>query len=200
MNYSEIIQASLGYADRKDNKVSDQMDTFIGIVESRMNRHLTVSEQSVRTRITPKNEYIGLPNDFKAIRELEIYSEDGPRVTIRPLNPEQLNLHKTFSGEDPKYVIIADQLQLVPSQIDKAIEMVYYQKVPNLNSTDNVNWVSQDYPDCYIFGLLVEINSFIKDANATKLWNERFMNVIEELISSDSMDRWSGTPMTVQVN
>ena len=48
MNYSELVAASIAYADRYDLEVSQNMDIYIVMVESRINRLLKTRKQSAR--------------------------------------------------------------------------------------------------------------------------------------------------------
>jgi hypothetical protein len=58
--------------------------------------------------------------------------------------------------------------------------------------------VSANYPDTYVFGLLVEINAFKKDKVAATMWNERFLEAMLGIESQDSEYRWNGPTFTVR--
>lgn len=202
MDYAEIVKVALGYADRQDKEVSDNMDNFLRVVESRVNRRLKINEQSTRSRILTSidEEYYGLPSDFSAVRDIELQNVEGATTaTLALVNPEQMNQHKIAGTKTMIYSIIANQLQIHPKQDGKVIEIVYYQKVPELGTLSATNWLSINYPDCYIFGLLVEISAFVKDATTADLWDARFNNVIEETIVNDQKNRWSGTPLQTRI-
>jgi len=80
----------------------------------------------------------------------------------------------------------------------KIIEIVYYQKLVPLTSLATTNWLSASHPDVYTFGLLVEISSFVKDAEAKALWDARFMDAVAAIQTDDDRIRWSGTPLTIR--
>ena len=79
------------------------------------------------------------------------------------------------------------------------MEVIYYKKIPNLSNVNTTTWLSTAYPDFYVFGLMTEISSFVKDAEATILWGQRFDNLVNEMIANDSILRWSGTPLQTTV-
>jgi len=79
------------------------------------------------------------------------------------------------------------------------MEIVYYQTVPNLNATDTDNWLSFAAPDAYIFGILVEISAFVKDATTSSLWDNRFLQVMNQISDDDKNDRWSGGTLQVRL-
>ena len=210
MNYTEIKELALNYADRQDLEVINNIDNFMRVVEARESKHIQVQKQSMRTRLltSADQEYYGLPGDFNGLRDIEIANIDGTsRSTLAYLNPEQMNLatntDQTISieGENAQgyYTIIANQVQIYPPVSDKLLEIVYYQKIPSLTSTETNNWLSDDNPDSYVFGILVEISSFVKDELAYKLWDTRFRQSLEEISKNDKDSRWSGTPLRVRI-
>lgn len=209
MDYEDIRTLSLSYADRQDKEVSDRIDNFLEVVESRINRALKVSSMSIRSTldIIPAQEYYGLPSDFGGFRDIQInlagsVDVEGRRKTLKYLNPEQMN-HRSNSGnagfDQVYYTLAAQQLQISPPQDEGLLEIIYYQKLVPLSVANPINWMSQFNPDGYIFGVLVEISSFVKDGEAASLWDRRFKEVIAEIEEDDGKARWSGTPLEVKL-
>lgn len=204
MNYTEIVATAIAYADRDGStEVESNMDNFLRIVEARINKTLKVQEMTARANLVTvaDQEYYALPSDFRGMRDIEIRDSLTARAreTLQYVSPDVLN---AYSGDADStspivYSIIANQLQIMPPQDSKILEMIYYRKVPALTSSADSNWLSEENPDCYIFGLLVEINSFVKDAEAKVLWEERFMQSVAEIQANDYITRWSGPPMMI---
>ena len=205
MKYAEIIDLALKYADRQDNEVIERMDLFLRIVESRINRALQVQKQAIRTILHTKTdqEYYGLPADFAGLRDVEIrpLTEPNKRTTLAYFAPEKMNELAGIDDSEVRYTIVADQIHIVPPQTQKVLEIVYYRNVPPLTADKDhlENWVSVYNPDLYLFGLMVEINAFTKDANTTQLWDMRFREVLKEIDKDDSKTRWSGTPLQIRM-
>jgi hypothetical protein len=68
-----------------------------------------------------------------------------------------------------------------------------------LSDSNPSNWLSENDPDGYIFGGLVEISSFVKDKETAMLWDARFRTTMEEIDTNDQRSRWSGPPMEVRL-
>lgn len=201
MNYTEIVTLALNYADREDDSVVNNMDNFLRMVESRINRELTVQKMSARATIltVDSQEYYGLPSDFQGMRDIEIQpAGSSNRNTMSYLSPEQMNQHISHNLQSYVYTIIADQLQISPSSEGDVLEIVYYQNIPPLATATPTNWVSDRSPDLYLEGLMVEINSFVKDAQAAQLWDVRFRGTLSELTIDDAESRWSGTSLQIR--
>jgi hypothetical protein len=62
---------------------------------------------------------------------------------------------------------------------------------------EDTNWVSQTKPNLYIFGLLVEIFSYVQDGQAGQIWEQRFQQELAAVRTNDDVARWSGTPMRI---
>lgn len=208
MIYSEIIDTALDFADRlNDAEVSARINAFLRIVESKITRTLQVQKMTSRTYLATLEgyEYYTLPEDFNGIRDVEIKDAlDGERrTTLFYLSPEQMNnaqSNRSLIGSNAYYTIIANQIQICPPQpAGKILEIMYYKGIRPLSTTLNENWVSIYYPDAYIFGLLVQISAFTKDADALAIWKAQFEEVMSEIESSDSKVRWSGTALQMRI-
>ena len=213
MNYADIVSLSLSYSDRSDLEVTSRVDNFIEIVEARMNRLLETRRMSARSIVATikDQEYYGLPSNWAGMRDIEIYGTSSDpssaqgRQTLQYLTPEQMNQKTglptaTYSvNSQIYYTIVANQIQIFPTQDSRTMEIVYYQTVPNLNATDTDNWLSFAAPDAYIFGILVEISAFVKDATTSSLWDNRFLQVMNQISDDDKNDRWSGGTLQVRL-
>ena len=131
------------------------------------------------------------------------------------VNPEQMTNAMSVSAGylaqnnlQPEYVynIAANSINIWPiptndiiTPITYELEILYYKRLTNLSATNSMNWLSLDNPDCYIFGLLVEINSFVKDPQAATMWNGRFEAALDEITNLDDISTYSGTPLTTKV-
>ena len=147
--------------------------------------------------------YYGLPADFSGARDVEFVDIGGAnRETLSLVTPEQMTQRAAstlVTGVQPVYTIVANQIQIYPPQDGRVMEIVYYQNLPNLTVLDAENWLSAYAPDAYVFGLLVEINAFVKDATSAQLWDGRFKEVMNELDADDQRGRWSGPSLKVRV-
>lgn len=202
MNYTEIIDMALGYADRTDTEVTSRMDSFLRIVESRTNRPLNTQKMVSRVSIesVTDQEYYGLPADFDGLRDIEVSPVGGGKITTPKYHsPEQLNNREGVKFNDIAYAIIDDQLRIHPAQTEQFIQLVYYQNLPELSPGTPNNWLSDLYPDCYVFGLCVEINAFVKDAETANMWDARFKESVASIQSNDRDTRWSGTALQMRI-
>lgn len=203
MKYAQVIDLALAYSDRTDSDIKAHMDSFLLVLEARINRAIRVSQMATRSTVWAMNgdTYFGLPKGFAGMRDIEVRNHDEAQgQTAQYLNPEQMNAKDILTSSNMVYyTIIANQIQIYPPQTDKKLEIVYYKTLDPLTSKDDSNWLSDRYPDCYVFGLLVEIQSFVKNPEGADMWNKRFESALVEMAHEDLIDRWSGTPMQTRV-
>jgi hypothetical protein len=210
MNYSTVVSTSLAYSDRKDQDTANMIDLFIAIVESRINRVLHIEDMSTRYQFPNPNPADGrypLPIDFSKMQDICIVNVQTPtsRQTLSLLNPEQMNNATNTTNIDNInklfYNIIASDIVVQRPLVDGTdiLEICYYANIKPLTSSNTTNWISLNHPDLYVFGILVEINSYAKDPTATQLWNTRFEEVVNELASADEALVYSGTPLVTRV-
>jgi hypothetical protein len=207
LNRAEIITAAKAYMDRYDEELADTMSAFFKVVEAKVNTALKTGAQAVRSQIPVVDglEYYALPCDFGGFRDIElIRGGHSANVfagnTLVYASPEFMNGAQPEHDRRGYYTIIADQLQIRPAVEGDLIEVVYYQKVPSLIEDGDSNWLSENHPDAYIFGVCTEIAAFAKDDLAYAGYDARFKDSVGDIVFDDQVTRWSGPTLQVQVD
>lgn len=209
MIYSDITQTALLYADRVgDPEAVDRMPFFFRIVESRINRLL---DNVINSEITTVTAYTNtppaldsvfiLPTDFNGLRDIYIVNDStNKRVTLEHISPIQIN-NANYNSSGNKYYNIQNQnINVYPGIAEQqSLVYTYKQKLLPLDDVNVSNFISNNYPDCYVFGLMVELSSFTKDGPATTMWDERFRSSVQEVEDKESKNKWSGTPLVTRV-
>lgn len=209
MIYSGLIDAARAYCDRVDVEVNQNVRVFVLMAEARINRTLKVTEQTHRvyTRTMEGKEFYSLPEDFNGMRVVHFNTGDvdaqvSGTIQLHYVTPEQMieMQESAYSETQTYYTILNNQLQLhKPLPNGGTIEMVMYRKVPPLSESNPSNWMSTDNPDIYLAGISAEIEMFVKNYDAARLWDDRMTRAIEELKNNDSLNRWTGNTMVMRV-
>lgn len=202
MNYKEIVDAAQAYTDRYDEELASSMTAFTRVVEAKINNALRTGDQSIRAQIWLQRgqEYYSLPCDWGGARDVEIlHAGEQHGRTLVYLAPEEMNKLSRQHGEHNYYTIIAGQIQVAPPTDNETLEVVYYQRLPELNEDDATNWLTDKNPDAYIFGLCTEISAFAKDAMAYEGYKVRFQESLMDITQEDQVTRWSGPALRAQV-
>jgi len=204
MKYIDIVNAAKAYTDRYDEELIDAMPAFTRVVEAKINNALRTGDQSCRARIYLRRgeEYYTLPCDWGGARDVELIP-DGQQhgKTLVYLAPEQMNElpRDNNSSRHHYYTIIAGQIQVAPDTDNQVLEIVYYQRLPELKNDEDTNWLTEKNCDAYIFGLCAEISAFAKDEASFATYQQRFMTALADITMEDQVTRWSGPALRVQV-
>lgn len=208
MDYTELKEAAFSTADRADTETTIQYDNFLRYVEGRINRKLHVIEMTSRVAIATvaDQEYYGLPVDYSGMRDIVIrdavVNGQPQTFTLQYRTPSQMhevgNI-ENYAQSGIYYTVINKQIRILPTQSGNSMEVVYYKHVPALTETEPTNWVLEENPDCYLYGLLAQISAFNKDMDSASLWKSAFSEVLDEIISDDFDQRWSSSePLQVR--
>ena len=202
MTYQDLIDAARAYADRNDIEVDANIDVFVIMAESRINRVLKTAKQSHRmyTRAIGNQEYYSLPPDYNGMRTIqintgEVDADDSSTKTINYITPIAMAAMQEVgeAGDKLYYTIVNNQIQVFPTlPHGGTIEMVHYRRLIHINKENPTNWMTLDHPDIYLAGLIAEIESFVKNYDAAQLWDSKMTRQIEELRLDDQESLWAG--------
>lgn len=192
-SYSTLKTAIAAWSHRSD--LTDVIDDFIDIAESRMNRELRVSQQEVRATTTASTVYLALPTDLLAIRNIQLNTN--PVRELLYVTPMEMDRLEQGGEETSRYTIVGDEIQLnAASSAD--IEIAYYAKIAALSDSNTSNWLLAAHPEAYLYGSLAEAFKYsMDDAQAAK-YAGMFAETIA-MIKRLDRERKTGQSMFVRV-
>ena len=211
MNYSEIVEAALSFADRTDTETVAKIPVFVKMVESKINRVLRTQEiEAVETVILFEDggdpgSYAILPSNFSEMREATVFDEDtNEYYTMQYITPKAFNdlvknpflpVGKQYAGQI--IYTIKSNLLLTNATFSNSgdVKIQYYKKVTPLTEADPENEISVFYPDAYIAGIVFEISSFVKNPDAAAAWNARFDSILGELTTQNWLKKWPASSL-----
>lgn len=203
MNYTEIVNAALAFANRSDSETTSNVDMFLRLVEAKIDRILRVRQQCASAYITTLagTTAYSLPTDYARLRDVNIRTsvDSTDRKSLKFAAPEYFNAYRKADLDDWYYTTVGDIIHIWPAQDDKILEVVYYKKIAPLTSSNTTNWVSINMPDLYVCGLVVEILKFNKDYEAAEIWEAKLVEQVALTVNESDQDMWSGSTYTIRV-
>lgn len=189
-NYGEL-QAAIASWLKRTELVND-IPGFISLAEDRFNRVIRATEMETRSQANAGNEYIGVPDDFLAVRAIRFMGNINR--LLRYYSPAELTALKASgqTGNPTAYTVEDRQFKLFPaptSSATAAIEIDYLAKIPALSDTNTTNWLLTDHSDIYLFGSLVNAESFLYNDSRVPLWQARLDQAISELTVQEGKAR-----------
>lgn len=174
-NYTEL-QTSIGkWLTRRD--LAEQIPEFITLTEAEIARVLRKS--STRQTVTLTEEALTLGPTVGELRSVRLVtgspSQDLPLEVGTPEIFWEWKAGFSGNGRPRKAAIIAGRLVVAPVP-DAAYpaEIIYYNALVPLSSSNPTNEVLLDAPDVYLFGSLMQAAPFLKDDERIPTWQSKF--------------------------
>lgn len=191
MTYDSLVDDISTYLERTDQATLEKIPTFIMLAEQviatelKFLGNLTVAESTMvqsdpviqkpaRWRKTVSlNVTVGGKKFPVFLRKYEYLREYWPDAT-------QTDVPKFYCDYDYDHWLIAP----TPAE-DYAYEVLYYQRVQPLDSSNQTNWFTQNAPQAMLYGTLLQAMPFLKNDERIPMWEAQFNKVIEVLKVED---------------
>ena len=192
-SYSTLKTAIESWTHRSD--LDSVVDDFIDITESRLNRLLRVSQMEVRATATASTEYLAMPTDLLAIRNIQLNTNPVTMLTF--LTPAEMDRLAENNSDLQYYSIVGDEIQLNATS-DSSIEIAYYAKISALSDSNTSNWLLAAHPEAYLYGCLAEAFKYGMDEEQATKYHNLFNEVIQQIRTLDTNRKYSQN-LTVRV-
>ena len=154
-------------------------DTCTQFFEADANSRLRVLPMEAVALLTTVSGEAALPTDYLAWRAVK------PATT--PYIDELDYVHPAYlpaEGREPTlFTIEANTFKARPNNdVVDAYELHYYRKISTLTGSDlNSNWLLLEYPNAYLFGVLLELAAVQRNQEMAQLYKARRDEVFAEL-------------------
>jgi hypothetical protein len=185
-SYSDLKDEVASWLRRSD--LDAEVPTFVALAEAQMNRRLRVRPMAARLITSWAAEYVNLPADFLAEREVSVTDGSGGKHRLAYLSPEPMDLasQAPSSGRPRFYGLYGGQLRLHPAPDQAyAAELVYLQAIPALSGVNPSNWLLAAHPDAYLYGALAQSAPYLRADERLPLWSSLFLGVLADIEAAD---------------
>jgi hypothetical protein len=191
MTYDSLVDDISTYLERTDEATLEKIPTFImlaeqviatdlkflgniAVAESTMVQNDPVIQKPARWRKTVSmNVTVGGQKFPVFLRKYEYLREYWPDAT-------QSDVPKFYCDYDYDHWLVAP----TPAE-DYAYEVLYYQRVQPLDSSNQTNWFTQNAPQALLYGTLLQAMPFLKNDERIQMWQAQYTQVIEVLKLED---------------
>lgn len=184
MNYSDLQSSIANWLNRDD--LTSVIPDFIMLAESEIQRILRIRQMLRNAETATDQEAVLLPSDFLELRHVTLQNENTP-LKLASLAEIDLIRKNTGRAGEPTHVAVFNnkfELAPVPDQ-SYELEIVYFQQIPALSTTNTSNWLLAAYPDIYLFGALSKAAPFIGEDERIPVWKQEFLGGIQQLNQAD---------------
>ena len=182
MTYSELKTNIANFLNRSD--LTNQIDFFIDATEAELNRRLRVKEMIKRATATADGQYLSLPTDWLEAINVQI---DGNNFSpLFQQSIESLDVYRkannNLTGQPIYYALVDSTIELAPTPDSSyVLQLTYYGSIDALSDTNTSNFISNSYPDAYLYGALKHASIYLMEDDRVALFTSQFEKALEEM-------------------
>jgi hypothetical protein len=191
MNYGELQQLVIDYMHRAD--LTDRVPGFVELAHSRIMRDLRAPAMIKDETFSVTQNPMGLPEGFIDVRELS-YTNGSRRYALTSVGRAAISRATGDTGSLPcKYSIVGDTIEIQPETLAD-YRLIYWKKLPFFTSDTDTSEILDNYPYLYLYGSLIEANSYIQDGEQRVKAIEFYQTEIGEVNAETTATRYGEAP------
>ena len=192
MTYTSLVEDISSYLERTDTATLEKIPTFIMLAEQQIALeikflgNLTVQESAMITG-TP---VIDKPARWRKTVSMNVVVAGSRQpVLLRKLEYLREYWPNATETDTPIYYADYDYTHWLVAPTPDAgysFEVLYYERVQPLDSTNQTNWFTIYAPQALLYGTLLQAMPFIKNDERIPMWKAQYDLVINTLKSEDA--------------
>lgn len=191
MTYDSLAADIESYLERTDQATIQKIPTFIMLAEQVMAAELKfLGNLTVATStMVPGQATIDKPARWRKTVSINV-TVDGKRqpVLLRKYeylreywpDPAQTDVPKFYCDYDYTHWLIAPTPDLAYNY-----EVLYYERVQPLDSSNQTNWFTIYAPQALLYGSLLQAMPFLKNDERIPMWQQQYQQIMEVLKTED---------------
>lgn len=193
-DYASLKDAVKSYAARNDTVFTDQFDTFLADAERRIYDGYGKNIPPVRLQqmeTVATLAFVGgeaaLPDDYLQLKDVSNPENNGSALTYLP--PQAMHGHG--SGSPVYYTTIGTDIKISPSYGGNIV-IHYIAKFPAITAENSDNYLLINYPNIYLWAMLIEAFAFLRDTEEETKATQRYQAVISAIKTATRDKTYSG--------
>jgi hypothetical protein len=182
MTYAELKTNIANFLNRSD--LTSQLDFFIDATEAEFNRRLRVKDMIKRATATADSQYLSLPTDWLEAINVQIDGNNfGPlfQQSIESIDVYRKSIG-SVGGKPIYYALVDNTIELAPTpDTSYTLQLTYYGTIDALSDSNTSNFISNSYPDAYLYGALKHASIYLMEDDRVALFTQQFEKALEEM-------------------
>ena len=193
MTYDSLVENIQSYLERTDAATLDKIPLFIMLAEQviaaeiKFLGNLTVNTSTMTTgsnvidkparwhKTVSMNVTVAGERQPVLLRKYEYLREYWP-------NPTSTDVPKFYCDYDYTHWMVAP----TPSE-DYNFEVLYYERVQPLDSSNQTNWFTIYAPQALLYGSLLQAMPFLKNDDRVPMWQAQYQAIMQTLMTEDKL-------------
>jgi hypothetical protein len=190
LTYDSLTSSVLQYLERQDAAVVNAIPTFITLAEFEIAQEIkTLGQlQLVEATLLAGNPVLDKPARWRKTVSMNV-TVNGKKQPIFLRKYEYLKNYWPDSTQTdvPKYYADTDweHWYLAPTPDDDySFEVLYYERISPLSSTNQTHWLTQNAPNAMLFGTLLQAMPFLKN-DQRQIFQQKYQEALQALKTED---------------
>jgi hypothetical protein len=190
MTYDSLTSTVLQYLERSDTAVVNAIPTFISLAEFEIAQAIkTLGQlQIVESTMTASNAILQKPARWRKTVSMSV-TVAGKKQPVYLRKYEYLKNYWPDANETDVPLYYADtdweHWYIAPTpDLAYAFEVLYYERIAPLSSTNQTNWLTQNAPNAMLFGTLLQAMQFLKNDQRV-IFQQKYTESLQSLKSED---------------
>jgi hypothetical protein len=190
MTYDSLTSTVLQYLERRDRAVVDAVPTFITLAEFEIAEQIkTLGQlQVAESTMLADNALLQKPARWRKTVSMSV-TVNGKKQPVLLRKYEYLKNYWPDSNQTGVPLYYSDTnwdhwyLAPTPDQ-DYEFEVLYYERIAPLSSTNQTNWLTQNAPNAMLFGTLLQAMPFLKN-DQRQIFQQKYTEAMQTLKGED---------------
>lgn len=193
MTYDSLIADVQSYLERTDTQTVEKIPTFVMLAEQIIASQIKfLGNLTVQTSTMTQNDpVIAKPARWHKTVSMNV-TIDGQK---RPVFLRKYEYLRTYSANAtttgvPEYYADYDYQHwlVAPTPAsDYSFEVLYYERVQPLDSSNQTNWFTQYAPQALLYGALLQSAPFLKNDSRIPMWKSQYDEIMQTLKNEDTL-------------
>jgi hypothetical protein len=207
-DYFTLAQALQDFSHRTD--IGAYQDYYIQQAETRIYRDIFTQNigngvkwmEQLFTGFTTQGGGTNLPTGYLALKTMQVIDLFGNITTLLYKDAQWIYTNYPLRQQQqmPAYVARDGQEFIFGPAPDTVytLEGTYYQQSPALTSTNPTTWMTTICPDLLLAACMIELQPFLKDSKAMKIWQQIYTDKMVSMVNLDQSERVSAGTMGIE--
>lgn len=190
LTYDSLTSTVLQYLERKDAAVVNAIPTFITLAEFEIAEQIkTLGQlQVAESTLEAGNPVVQKPARWRKTVSMNV-TVNGKKQPVLLRKYEYLKNYWPDASQTSNPLFYADTdwdhwyLAPTPDQA-YSFEVLYYERIAPLSSTNQTNWITQNAPNAMLFGTLLQAMPFLKN-DQRQIFQQKYTESLQALKAED---------------
>lgn len=197
-SYNDLLTAAANWSERSD--LTSRIPEFLELAEAKINRKLRTKDMETKNAsFSITGEYVATPTGFGGVRSFHLNTTPKQVLEFMPAD-NQTGYFGSSTGKPRYYTIEGSNFRFGPApDATYASTLTYFLTVPALTASNTSTWLLTANPDAYVYGVMAELQAYLKNWTDAQMWENKMYRVLEEIHAISNQDKWGGNSMAVRL-